>query len=76
MELRQSRVGRNQLFYLNGKCDTFVIDCIKTKIEAAHDREADPEARRNLDALADKIEMDETGLKELSELIELIQSGE
>jgi hypothetical protein len=50
--------------------------CLKAKVEAARDREADPIARRNLDALARKIAMYEAGLEELTRLVQLIQFGE
>jgi hypothetical protein len=51
-------------------------NCLKTKVEAARDREPDPESRRNLDALARKIEMYEAGVQELARLIRLIEFGE
>jgi hypothetical protein len=50
--------------------------CLKTKVEAARDRETDPIARRNLDGLSRKIAMYEAGLEELARLVQLIQLGE
>lgn len=50
--------------------------CLKTKIQKARDREPDPEARENLDALARKLELYEAGLEDLRWLIEEIRLRE
>jgi hypothetical protein len=50
--------------------------CLKTKVREARDREPDPKAQENLDALAREIELFEAGLEDLRRLIEEIWLGD
>ncbi|HKA07572.1 MAG TPA: hypothetical protein VKD71_09965 [Gemmataceae bacterium] len=52
------------------------VICLKKKVREARDREPDPAAWENLDALIDDIELFEAGLKELRRLIDEIRLGE
>ena len=51
------------------------VICLQKKVREARDREPDPQAQENLDALAREIEVFETGLEELRRLIEEIWLG-
>ena len=52
------------------------VICLKKKIREARDREPDPQAQENLDALTRDIEVFETGLEDLHRLIDEILRGE
>ncbi|HMF13958.1 MAG TPA: hypothetical protein VKE94_16685, partial [Gemmataceae bacterium] len=52
------------------------VICLKKKVREARDREPDPQAQENLDALTDDIEFFESGLDELRRLIGEIPLGQ